>query len=374
MKAYKYGLIILMVFQSITFSNAVDKTKTFKVAPGGVLALSVNLGEVKISTWDKNEVQVTVKGLYDEDSGDLKISQDKNNIEVRFNGGWSDPDEITFIVNVPVNFNQEIKTLAGDITVIGDVKGNVKLFTQGGDIKTGSISGNTAVNTLGGDISAGSIQSNAEISTAGGDILLSNISGNADISTMGGDITVSDISKKANIKTHGGDIRVGNIGGDADIFTFGGDIIVKYISGNSKLNTYGGDIKTDGAKGIVTAKSNGGDLTLLNVTGAVEANTNSGDIIVELISDNTNNSKIVTHNGSITLSINDKAKAEITASARFKGSYNDDDEMDISSEFKPKSHEKNSRSIKNIYILNGGGINISLQSTNSGIIINKLVK
>jgi len=373
MKAYKYFLVISIIFCSSVSAGTSDRTKIFKVSPGGELSLSVNSGEIRLNTWDKNEVQVTVRGLYDENTSDLKIAQEQNNVRVRFNGGWSDPDELVFVVSTPARYNLDLRTSSGDISLSGNVKGIVRAFTNGGDIKTGSIDGNTTINTQGGDITAGNISGNAEVYTSGGDILLGKISGTADISTMGGDVTVEEISKKVNIKTHGGDIRVGNTGGDTELFTFGGDIIVRFANGNCRLSTHGGDIKLDGAKGIVAAKTYGGDLRILNVTGAVEAVTSSGDITVELYPANSNSSKIVTQNGSILFSISEQAKAEITANVRLIGSDHEDEEVNINSEFKSKSHEQNSRSIKDTFVLNGGGVKIQLESTNYGIKIRKLI-
>lgn len=377
MKAYNYILIISLLTCNILFAKVADKTHIFKVLPGGTLNLQVSLGEIKITTWDKHEVQVTVKGLYDDESNNLEITEDQKGVKIIFNGGWSDPDELMFIINAPERYNYDVNTNAGDITISGTVKGVLKANTQGGDIKTGSVDGLTELNTMGGDIASGNINGDVELSTAGGDITIGNVSGYADINTMGGDITAGDLSKQVKMKTQGGDIKIGSAGTDSELFTFGGDIIVKYITGNSKLNTHGGDIKVDGAKGNVNAKTLGGDLRMLDINGSIDASTASGDILVELNPDNRKSSKLITQDGSITLRIPEKAKAEITAIARVTGSHNDEDEdVDdgILSDFKAKTHDQNSQQIKDVYFLNGGGAKIQMESTNSGIKIRKLTK
>lgn len=374
MKKYNYLLFFIFTLHVISAAEKVDNTKSFKVSPGGTLSVSINSGEIKVNVWDKNEVLIRVQGIHDEDNSEVRMSQDNNVIKVRFDGGWSDPDELIFNISVPASFNHDLKTLSGDIALNGSVQGYVKILTHGGDVKTSGIDGTANINTMGGDIAAGNISGDAEITSSGGDITFGNISGKAEITTMGGDITGGDIKKAVTVKTHGGDIKLGTSGGHTEAQTYGGDIIIKFITGNSRLITLGGDIQLFGAKGAVMAKSNGGDLNLLNITGSIEASTASGDIISELIPANKNDSKLITMSGAISLKVPESAKAEISASVRLKGSHGHDENVDIVSDFKSNSKERNRRNLKDSFILNGGGVKIYLESTNSGIEIRKLTK
>ncbi|MDP4192794.1 MAG: DUF4097 family beta strand repeat-containing protein, partial [Bacteroidota bacterium] len=303
--------------------------------------------------------------------------QSGNTIHVTYTEGWGGSDEVVFEISVPAQFNVNIRTSSGDLEVRGMLKGELKGSTSGGDIRLGNIGGKVDVNTSGGDISAGNIDAGISLSTSGGDIRLGNINGEAEIKTMGGDISIQDVGKRLNAKTYGGDITIGNIGGDADVSTYGGSIIAKNISGNAKISTSGGDINLGGASGTVRAKTLGGDLRLHKVSGSIDATTNSGDVSVELTPVGNGRSRISSSNGMITLLVPENAKATIDARIRVRGNWNEgEEESQIRSDFKPQTYNKSEdgRSIKATYILNGGGQNIVLETTNSDIVIKKALK
>ena len=370
-------LLVLISFGSSSASEQQDRAKSFNVKPDGTLQLKINTGQIKISTWNKNEVRVSVKGLIDdEDYDQLKISQANNTVAISFLDNWGSSDETEFQISVPVQFNLNIKTSSGDISVNGNVKGTVKINTRGGDINTNDVDGLVNIETSGGDVSTGTINGNAKIFSSGGDIKTGVISGQAEIKTQGGDITTLDIKKSFTAETRGGDIKTGNIGGNVELITFGGDIKANNINGDATLSTYGGDIRILSARGKVKAKTMGGDLELHGIIGSVEADTKSGDILVELTPSGSGNSSVKSSIGEVTLLIPPNAKADITATVKLLGYGQEDDENEIQSDFPSESYhkDKNSLSIQGKYILNGGGQNITLESVNSGIKIQKLIK
>jgi hypothetical protein len=174
----------------------------------------------------------------------------------------------------------------------------------------------------------------------------------------------------------GGDITAGDIGGNADVSTMGGDISVKKVSGSASLKTNGGDVKILGSSGSVIAKTFGGDLSLSNLNGTVDASTSSGDIYVELRSTGGGSSKLESMNGSVRLYIDPNLKATIYANVRLSGWSGDDDERPISSEFPAKDYKssKYSGEVNAIYLINGGGDNITIKTVNDGIELKKLKK
>lgn len=383
MKSYMLIFLLSLFSFTLVFASPQDegmqgrKKQSFKVSKGGNLDVSVNSGNIKILTWDKNEVLVDARGVYDEDAENVKITQTGNTIRVNYNEGWGSSDEVVFEISVPAQFNVNMRTASGDLEVRGSLKGELKGTTSGGDIKLGNIGGRVDVSTSGGDIWAGNVEASAVLNTSGGDIRLGNITGEAEIKTMGGDIIIQDVGRRLNAKTYGGDIKLGNIGGDAEVSTYGGTISIKNVSGSAKISTAGGDIMLEGASGTVKAKTAGGDLHLHRISGSVDASTSSGDAIVELLPAGKGSSRISSANGSITLSVPENAKASITAKIRLRGNWGDSDEgYQIRSDFKATSQNKenNGKNISAQYLLNGGGEVITLETTNSEIIIKKLQK
>lgn len=383
MKSYSVKLLIIFILLLAGSASAFaedmrDVTKSFKVTKGGSVDVSLNLGDVQIITWDKDEVLVQARGLYSDNEDDnLRITQNGNNIKVSYDEGWGDAGELKFIISVPGSFNVDVRTMSGDIAVNGSLKGELNATTSGGDIKLQDINGRVMVNTSGGDISSGNINGNASFTTSGGDITTGNINGEAEIKTMGGDLRISNVTKRLSAKTYGGDITIGNIGGNADVATYGGDINVKNVSGDAKLSTSGGDVKLEGATGTVNAKSAGGSLLLKKVSGTIIASTASGDIVAELMPAGKGESRITTAMGDITLYLPENSKATVDAAIRVRGWWKGDKEnYGIKSEFKQDSYNENNekKEIQAVYTINGGGDRIKLETVNSDIEIRKMIK
>jgi hypothetical protein len=362
-------LTILFVIGIINIGMTQDKTtKTFQVKKGENLSVKVN-GDVKVDSWGKDEVYIEVSGVRKSNLEDMKITQDGNVISVNFRSN----DNASFFIRTPEQFNLDIKTSGGDISCLGKYIGNITGTTAGGDIKIEKVSGNVILTTSGGDINTGDIDGNIKLTTSGGDISAGNIGGEGKITTSGGDITVAGSNKSLALASSGGDIKVGNINGDLSVSTSGGDIIVGSVNGAAKLNTSGGDIKLASAKGNSKANSSGGDLKLENIYGSVRANTSGGKVYAELNPDGSEDSKLSSSGGSITLLIPENAKATIEAIIKITSNRDMKDSYSITSDYKIDNYvtDEDRREIKATITLNGGGKLITLNTVNSQIAIKK---
>lgn len=346
------------------------KPKVFKVEKGGTLDVSLNIGSIEVTTSDKNEITVATEGLTDQDYFGVKASQSGNNVTIEWDESESSPDDFTLVITMPVDFNLKLRTLSGNLTITGALKGDLKGTTAGGDISFGNVDGKVDVNTSGGSIVGGNIASDAKLNTAGGDVQIGNINGVAEIKTMGGNIQAGDVAKTLNALTYGGEIMLGNTGSDSEISTYGGDIQAKGLAGSIKISTMGGDITIDKGKGNMSAKTMGGDISVGSFTGTLSANTASGDVKVSLIPEGEEISGISTMNGTITLMVPANVKAEINAQVRFGG-----DSAKVTSDFESTTYNQSHDKIRAQYILNGGGSGkINLKATNGDVIIKKMVK
>ncbi|MGE5350521.1 MAG: DUF4097 family beta strand repeat-containing protein [Acidobacteriota bacterium] len=349
--------------------------KTFKVGKSGFLELYVSLGSIKIVPWDKNEMQIEAKGIYDGDAEKVKITQQGNIVKVNYEQGGH-PDEVKFIISLPAQHNVRLSTSSGDIEVDGTLKGELRGSTSGGDIRLGRVDGLVALNTSGGNITSGDVVGNASFNTSGGDISVGSVAGTAQINTNGGDITVKNVGEKLSATTYGGDIQIGSIEGDGKITTYGGDIHIDNVSGNADVNTYGGDIYLSGASGKVKASTQGGDITLSKISGPVDAQTRSGSVTLEMLSPGNDKSRVVASNGDITLYLKDDIKATVDAHMRMRGwNKNSHQPFSIHSDFdttqKPDYDDNNGEVRINLPV-NGGGQSIYLETVNADINIKKL--
>jgi DUF4097 and DUF4098 domain-containing protein YvlB len=176
--------------------------------------------------------------------------------------------------------------------------------------------------------------------------------------------------------TGGGSIDIGDVGGSATISTGGGDITIKSVSGSADLVTGGGSIELSHASGRVLAKTGGGDITLTDITGSVDAKTGGGSIEASLIPSGIGASRLLSSGGDLVLSLPETAKATVEARIRIRGRWDMNEDYEIISDFRSQNYTKDQeeKEIRAIYVLNGGGEKITLETVNGSIEIRKLLR
>lgn len=381
MKRHTLPIIIAFVLlgASLLFAAAPDgsvQSKTFTVSKGGTLEVSVDGGDIRITTWEKNEVAIKVQFADEDEEDDLKMTQNGNTVRIVDSGAWGETDN-RYEISVPVKFNLDMRTGSGDLVINGRLEGGIEGQTSGGSIRMDDVAGKVDVSTSGGDLRAGRITGNGRFNTSGGDIDVQGTSGDLDVRTSGGDIRLGDIGKTLRASTSGGDVTIGNVGNEAEVSTSGGNIRVGKVNGRVHLKTSGGDVELSSGTGAILAYTSGGNVRLSKITGSIDAKTAGGDIDAELIPDGKGSSKIASAAGQIRLSIPENARATVDAVISIHGGWRySHDSYDIQSDFKAESREsdKDSHEIRARYILNGGGQNISLETVNSDIVIRKMKK
>lgn len=357
------------------------RSKTFTVTKGGLLEVSVGVGDIHITPKDRNEVTVQASGIDEDDLDRLKMSQSGNTVRVTFrprSHGWSSSN-VEFDITVPKEFDTDLHTSGGNIEFTDYIKGRIKGNTSGGDIRLASVAGTVDMSTSGGNVRAGDVQGDGELRTSGGDITIGNVMGDLDIGTSGGNIDVKSVGKTLHASTSGGDISVGDVGGEANVSTSGGNIEMGKVSGKASMHTSGGDVSLRGASGSVKASTSGGDMRLENVSGSIEASTSGGEIEAELYPNGTGRSKLSSSGGTVRISIPENAKATIEATIHFGNSWGGwfgrrADKYSVKSDFKADSYEKDEDAgeIRAVYTINGGGSDIDLSTSGADIIIKKM--
>ncbi len=385
-----------------------DIEKTFDVKRGGDLVMEKIRGDVVITTWDKNVVkihEIRKMDVYTEaeakavlKESDVIYQKTDNTIKVGGEDGYRSYMSSKFEVVLPAEFNVDIGTSGGDISVT-ELKGKVDLKTSGGDIDLVRIDGIVTAKTSGGDVNVSENKQSVTIKTSGGDVKISDVMGEVDAITSGGDISVENNRAKVSVKTSGGDIELKNIGAKVDAHTSGGDITVDGTNGVLEVSTSGGDINLKNINDVINAKTSGGDIEAVNVIngiyattsggdvdlddiqGFVEAKTSGGDVeakitLKDFSKDHHVNMK--SSGGSLTLYIPEKLPATITAVINIKGTSWQD--YDISSDFPLTSKKETDKAkggrreevIRSEGKINGGGDLILLETTNGNISIKKL--
>jgi DUF4097 and DUF4098 domain-containing protein YvlB len=370
-KALSVSVIVLTLGSLAWGAQLTTFSRSFDVGAGGDLVVDLAGGDIQITTaTGVRSVQVDVVGIDQKDLPYLETSQSGPTVRVSFKPrgrGWS---TARFEFTVPEDFDLNLRTSGGDISIQGSVRGTVSGTTAGGDIRLQDVEGEVNVTTSGGDISAGQVRGDARLTTAGGDVVLELADGEVEIRTSGGDIRVGDIGRRLTAATAGGDIRLGNVGGTASVKTAGGDISVGNVAGTAELATAGGDIELMAAGGSVQARTSGGNLTLREVEGPVDARTAGGNIVAEIIRTSEDPSNLRTSGGDVELRLAPGVRATISALIRISGNWERESRRSsISCDLAPftPAVDAAAKEIRAEIPINGGGTLISLETVNGNI-------
>ena len=250
--------------------------KSFAVQPGGVLKVETQGGNVRVSTSADATVKVTarerIRASSDAEADEilkkltLDIDQSAEGVSafakyekqaIGFHWGSWPPVQVDFTVTVPVNYNLQLKTSGGDITV-GNLNGKVFVRTSGGDITLGKISGDIDGGTSGGNVRLEEGSAEVKLGTSGGDIRVGRAVGPTDLGTSGGNIDIKSVENTLHAATSGGDVSAGIAGA---------------LKGDCKLSTSGGRVRVTVDKGVafdLDAATSGGDVDATGLTITIE--------------------------------------------------------------------------------------------------------
>lgn len=250
--------------------------KIYPVENNGKLILSVSGSDVEVKTWDSGKVRIQWVNLRaGREPKDYHVMSKVEGNTVTVIGkrkssffSWNN-DRIKFFIMMPKNFNPDVGTSGGDVSM-REVVGKVNLESSGGDLNLDKITGDVHLETSGGDIIAKEIDGSVFAETSGGDINLERVTGNVNAETSGGDIIASMLSDSVNVRceTSGGDITLyvpETAKANLNASTSGGSVHLKLknnFQGKIEADEVVGTINGGGSK--VYAETSGGDIRILN--------------------------------------------------------------------------------------------------------------
>jgi len=225
------------------------------------LNIKVLRGEVKVSSWDKDEI--SVKGTLDELSegfildkqGDQVTLEDK--MPRHFNGTNKSGSDLTIMVPKHLTLNAEglssnynLASLAGEIEIYS-VSGHVNASELEKEIYIHTVSGNINTTKLTGKIKLDTISGSITDKNSDGEISYKLVSGDLTANTSANNVSIEQISgdgkiqlKKVDelkVKTISGDITLamGSLKSRASLDSVSGDIelnIPKSLAANFNIN------------------------------------------------------------------------------------------------------------------------------------------
>lgn len=188
MRAIQKAYSITLLITSLAFGTQVlaaddpmvekkkTYTKSYPLSSSDKITLSNQFGEMKISTWDKNEIKVDVTitaeagtderaqqlldviNIRDDKSGNVvsfRTKIDNNNNQNRHKGE-KQSFNIDYVVFLPSGNMLDARNEFGPMS-IGDYKGKIALESKFGSLTAGNLSGNARVTVEFGKVTIGSM-------------------------------------------------------------------------------------------------------------------------------------------------------------------------------------------------------------------------
>ncbi len=232
-------------------AGAEEIQKRAQADPRGEVVIVNVAGDVQVTGWDRNEVQVVADLADERQRLEFKTSGARTTIEVVLPKGRSYHGSTDLVVNVPRNSSVETKTVSADQT-IKDVRGMQRLQSVSGMIQTELWNEDIELKNVSGEISVRGHNGKGALraTTVSGDLRLQDIGPEMELNTVTGDmnVRVAEVSK-ARIKTTNGDlelraasltrdVRIDAEGINGDLrFRFRGALDVEF-----DIETFNGDI------------------------------------------------------------------------------------------------------------------------------------
>ena len=232
-------------------AGAEEIEKRAQADPRGEVVIVNVAGEVQVTGWDRNEVQVNADLSEGVQRLDFKTSGARTTIEVVLPKGRSYQGSTDLVVHVPRNSSLTTNTVSADQT-IKDVRGMQRLQSVSGQIQTELWNEDLELKNVSGEIQVNGHSGKGALraTSVSGDLRLHHIGPEMELNTVTGDMQVqAEEVSKARIKTTNGDLelRAASLTRDVRIEAEGinGDLRFRFrgaIDAEFDIQTFNGEI------------------------------------------------------------------------------------------------------------------------------------
>jgi DUF4097 and DUF4098 domain-containing protein YvlB len=232
-------------------AGAEEVEKRAQADPRGEVVIVNVAGDVQVTGWDRNEVQVNADLSDGVQRLDFKTSGARTTIEVVLPRGRSYHGSTDLVVHVPRNSSLSTNTVSADQT-IKDVRGMQRLQSVSGMIQTELWNEDLELKNVSGEVTVRGHNGKGTLraTTVSGDLRLEDIGPEMELNTVTGDMQVRAAEvARARIKTTNGDLelRAASLTRDVRIEAEGinGDLRFRFrgaLDAEFDIETFNGDI------------------------------------------------------------------------------------------------------------------------------------
>jgi DUF4097 and DUF4098 domain-containing protein YvlB len=231
------------------------------IRPNAKISIENVKGEVTVTAWDKNQVQVS--GSLGDGARPLELEGDDRNVEIRVEGdekkgnwfSWGNDSSMqptVLNVRVPRAVEVNINVVSAPVSIDGLDGGKIDVESVSGRIRANLRSPRVSMQTVSGTIDLAGRAGEAELQTVSGDITAPNIGDKIEAQTVSGRMTIGGGPwKEASFSTVSGDTQVNGAparGGKLDVDSMSGDVQLQLpadASARLEASTFSGDLRSD---------------------------------------------------------------------------------------------------------------------------------
>ncbi|MGF6710188.1 DUF4097 and DUF4098 domain-containing protein YvlB [Luteibacter sp. W1I16] len=256
---YLTPLLLALSIGEALASTPINLSKDIR--PNAKISIENVKGEVTVTAWDKNQVQVS--GSLGDGARPLELDGDDRNVEIRVEGdekkgnwfSWGNDSRMqpTILnVRVPRSVEVHVNVVSAPVSIDGLDGGKIDIESVSGRIRANVRSPHVSMQTVSGTIDLAGRAGEADLQTVSGDITAPNIGDKVDAQTVSGRMTIGGGPwKEASFSTVSGDTQVNGTparGGKLDIDSMSGDVQVQLpadASARLEASTFSGDLRSD---------------------------------------------------------------------------------------------------------------------------------
>jgi beta-lactamase regulating signal transducer with metallopeptidase domain len=233
-----------------------SQIQSIPALPGEKLSADLDLGNVHINTWDKNQVQIKVTQTGPDIEKFLRhhqisIGRQDHQVSLTSSG---DPGtnglkiDIEYEITIPAKFDVQLKNHAGNASLAGlngtlsaEIEaGNIDANSCAGSLNASAQSGNIALHAITAVTHAVTTNGNIDAADCQGPLTLSAINGNINLARNTADVNASAINGNFDSAVASGSIRAATRAGNIDIRKFTGPA----LSAHANMGNVSADIET----------------------------------------------------------------------------------------------------------------------------------
>ena len=231
--------------------------------PSGTVEISNVAGTVRVSGWDRNEVEVT--GELGEGAERLEfVTGDKvTRVKVILPGKSRNVEDTDLILRVPAASRLAVNTVSADIEVSG-VAGAQRLQSVSADIRTQAEAEDVECKSVSGDVSIHGTGKKAlvTITTVSGDAAALKVAGEVNANTVSGNLTLGlGQTARSRVRSTSGDLTIASVlaqDGRFDVESISGDVRFELhgpVDAEFDVSSFNGEIRNCfGPKAVSTSE------------------------------------------------------------------------------------------------------------------------